>query len=244
MGAVGPRARRRHEFKAGTPIVEVVDDGRGVRRCCGVAAGSSRLKRWASGSSRRRHAGEGGGDGQGRRARSSRGPTTCPSASCGRCLSKLTLARYLGERARDHSRADSSRRRSRGARARARAEGRIRRLQEARGGMVRTRGRDDLGRGRHLSSLRGAAHRALLGLGLDLRALWHRQLLRGGAAELADDDGEDEDEDGRADAETDDERRGALNSVVALFSPPVVFFRVPARPGEGVLAGAALRRTC
>ena len=145
MGAVGPRARRRHEFKAGTPIVEVVDDGRGVRRCCGVAAGSSRLKRWASGSSRRRHAGEGGGDGQGRRARSSRGPTTCPSASCGRCLSKLTLARYLGERARDHSRADSSRRRSRGARARARAEGRIRRLQEARGGMVRTRGRDDLG---------------------------------------------------------------------------------------------------
>jgi hypothetical protein len=53
-----------------------------------------------------------------------------------------------------------------------------------------------LGRGRHLSSLRGAALRAPSGLGLDLRALRHRRLLRGAAAELADDDGEDEEEDG------------------------------------------------
>ena len=92
----------------------------------------------------------------------------------------------------------------------------------------------------HLSSLRGAALRALLGLDLDLRVeLRHRRLLRGAAAELADDDGEDEDEDGRADAEADDERRGALLGFVA-FAVRFRVFRCLAGKVEGVRAGAAV----
>ena len=94
------------------------------------------------------------------------------------------------------------------------------------------------------SRLLGSRWLATSGLDLDLRVeLRHRRLLRAAAAELADDDGEDEDEDGRADAEADDERRGALVGGVVFAVRPGVF-RVTARPGEGVLAGAALRRTC
>jgi hypothetical protein len=72
--------------------------------------------------------------------------------------------------------------------------------------------------------------------------LRHRRLLRGAAAELADDDGEAEDEDGRADAEADDERRGALVGAVA-FAVRFRVLRFDPLNVEGVRAGAALRRT-
>ena len=178
---------------------------------------------------------------------SSRGPTTCPSTSCGRCLSNSTFARYAWGNARANTRGPTRRDVGRGG-SRARTGGG---LDPPASGVGSSRrhpwsGRGvgtTWGRGRHLSSLRGAAHRALLGLELDLRVeLRHRRLLRGAAAELADDDGEDEDEDGRADAEADDERRGALVGAVAMVRCRVL--RSKPVNVEGVRAGAALRRTC